>query len=282
MFNFRGTNYPVIATYADTQSDLHILEVCGTFPAHAELYPFGDELGKVMMVFGRGTQRGPEVFGNATVGTELKGWQWATGDGVMRWGQNVVATVSDAVAGLGPLLRADFDRNAPGECHLSSGDSGGGVFIKDGNSWKLAGINLAVDGPYNTANSGPGFNAALFDVGGLYQTNAVTGTWDYAPPNPAVDLPSAFYATRISGRLDWINAIITEHAVDRYVPILEMTTSLDAPFSVHPSYVADEITRTITLDQPSLTVFLRLNGCRAHEILNMELRDGKWVLEYGP
>jgi len=34
--------------------------------------------------------------------------------------------------------------------------------------WKLAGINYAVQGPYNRNEFGDGFNAAIFDLRGLY------------------------------------------------------------------------------------------------------------------
>lgn len=284
IFSFRGTNYPVIASFADPQSDLRIFKVCGIFPAHAELYTDGDEIGRRMVVFGRGTPRGSAVLGDAfPTGTELKGWHWGTGDGVLRWGTNTVATVSGAVAGLGQLLGADF--NADGgnhECHLSAGDSGGAIFMQRGGNWKLAGINYAVEGPFNTTNSGPGFMAAIFDRGGLYQTNAVAGRWDYTAPNPAVDLPSVFYATRISANLAWINSIIAQHAVDRLPPILESTTDLNQSFTTHPSYTVDETAKTITLAAPVGGLFLRLQNCRAHQIVATEQVNGQWIIHYLP
>ena len=49
----------------------------------------------------------------------------------------------------GELLYCDFDN--PGmadECHLSVGDSGGGMFVLENGLWRLAGIHLAVDGPF--------------------------------------------------------------------------------------------------------------------------------------
>jgi hypothetical protein len=214
---------------------------------------------------------------------ELKGWRWGSSDGVVRWGENVVATISGQIEGLGQLLGADFDaQGGPNECHLSTGDSGGAIFIQDGATWKLAGINYAVDGPFNTMNSGPGFQAVLFDVGGLYQTNAVTGTWDYTPPNPVLDQPSAFYATRISANLTWINSIVAQHAVTSLPPILESTADLNAPFATHPNYVVNEAARTITLAEPQENLYIRLRNCLAHEITSTERDGGQWTIHYQP
>lgn len=282
-FNFRGTNYPVIASHTDSQSDLRIHEVCGIFPAHAELYDGVSEIGRTMVVFGRGTQRGVEVQGDRLGGIELKGWQWGAADGVLRWGTNVVSSVAGAVAGLGDLLAAKFDATGGGgECHLSSGDSGGAVFILDGAAWKLAGINYAVDGPFNTTNTGAGFNAAIFDTGGLYQLNQSTSSWDYNPPSPVVDAPSAFYATRISANLAWINSIISQHAQSSLPPVLESTSDLNERFTKHPDYVVDEGAQTITITAPSGSLFLRLENCRQHQILETTFQNGQWMIHYGP
>jgi hypothetical protein len=283
LFHFRGTSYTVIQSFADSQSDLRIFKICGVFPAHAEIYTASDELGKTMVVFGRGTRRGAEVIGDTLTGTGPKGWRWGTGDGVLRWGTNQVSTVAGAIEGLGDLLGAEF--NAGGgmdECHLSSGDSGGGIFIQSGAVWKLAGINYAVDGPFNTSDSGPGFNAALFDIGGLYETNAVTGGWDYQLPTPVADTPSAFYATRISANLTWINSIIAQHAVESYTPVLESTVDLDLPFAEHPDYLINESSRTIQLGVPASSLYLRLNGCKSHELMSIEVESGDWMLQYDP
>jgi hypothetical protein len=283
LFNFRGTNYTVIEAFADPQSDLRIFKVCGLFPAYAGLYSRSDELGKPVVLFGRGTRRGAEVRGPSVLGEELKGWRWGAADGVLRWGENVVSTNVAAGAGAGPLLGLDFNANAgPNEAHFSSGDSGGGVFILDGGAWKLAGINFAVDGPFNTTNEGAGFNAALFDTGGLFVTNRVTGGWDERPDAP-LDLPSAAYATRISSRLAWINSILAEHAVESLVPILEFTEELGMEFAEHPGYAVDEPGREISLPAPvGKNLFLRLRGCQLYEILATRRANGEWIIKYAP
>ncbi|HAV62989.1 MAG TPA: hypothetical protein DCY13_11565 [Verrucomicrobiales bacterium] len=280
IFEFRGTNYTVIESFADPDSDLRIFKVCGLFPAHAPLYANRDEIGKRLVVFGRGTRRGVEVVGDSLGGPEQKGWRWGDGDGVMRWGENIVSTNVPTATGIGELLGAAFDAaGGVNEVHLSSGDSGGGVFIQAGGTWRLAGINYAVEGPFNNSNNGAGFNAAVFDVGGLYQKNVVSGGWGYNNDLP-VNQPSSFYATRISGNLAWINSIIAQHAVSSQPPVLQSTATLGTPFSDHASYTVNEVDQTITLDQPAGVLFLRLRGCSAFEIQATEISNGKWILHY--
>lgn len=336
-FTYRGVNYTTVACYDDPGSDLRIWKVNGLFPTFAPLYTANDELGKSLVVFGRGTQRGDPIYNelplaqaspgvrpaaqlllcgngpakaaaakgepakcaaarppaatptlavparvpvvwrgvghgnevsaaNRTVPTRgnppwlnrtpappatnespqpvpapvtdspttapapdtgtsapdttsdtttpapdptvtligLKGWGWGPCDGVMRWGENQVEAVIPVGGSVGDLLRAAFDADAgPNEAHLSTGDSGGAVFIHDGTAWKLAGINYAVDGPYKTSPTGTPFYGAIFDICGLYLDT-------YLIPQDQVFEPSHFYATRVSARLDWIQSVISQ------------------------------------------------------------------------
>src|SRR5690606_5741776 len=115
----------------------------GTFSSYAPMYNGGQEAGKSAVIFGRGTQRGDEVV----VNNELKGWTWGVGDGQMRWGENTIE------GSYGSLIRMSFDIDGgANEVHLSSGDSGGGVFVLDQGIWKLAGVNYAVEGPWKTTS----------------------------------------------------------------------------------------------------------------------------------
>jgi hypothetical protein len=213
MFVYDGVSYTTVAKYDNPSSDLTVWEVQGSFTSYAPLYTGGSELGENLMVFGRGTQRGAVV----TVGLEDKGWRWGVSDGVKRWGQNTVSDIISGGSALGQLLVADFNRGAgDNEAHLSSGDSGGGVFIQDGGTWKLAGINYGVDGPFSldgTADSG--FNAALYDSGGLYYSDG--GTWHYID-DQGQDITTAFYATRISSNQAWIQSVIAVPESEFAVP----------------------------------------------------------------
>ncbi len=201
LFFFNGFYYHTIAFYDDPSSDLRIWKVAETFPTYALLYTNSNELGQHCAVFGRGKQRGPAVI----VSGVTNGWQWGVGDSLRRWGEN---DVSDTITDLtyGSLLTADFDRDAnSNECHMTEGDSGGAMFIQDAsNVWRLAGIHLAVDGPYSNAVDGV-FRACLMDRGGQWENTGAGWTFVH---DTGADKPSAFYSTRVSSHVAWINSVI--------------------------------------------------------------------------
>jgi hypothetical protein len=188
-------------------SDLRIIKINEYFPTYATLYTGSSEQGLDMVTMGRGGVRGADVMVSGT----LHGWKHNNGDGVARWGSNIVSDAT-TIPGLGGMLVAEFDASGPGqtteEATLSVGDSGGGVFVNDGGIWKLAGINYSVDGLFDTNNTtgdGTQFNAALFDRGGLYQGSDGQG-WTLIP-NVGPDNPSSIYASRISTNAAAIQAI---------------------------------------------------------------------------
>jgi len=203
-FVFHGTTNLTTAAFEDADSDLKIWRVDGTLAPTAPLYTKRKERHKAEVVIGRGTLRGAEVRLNGL----LIGWQWGDYDGVQRWGRSIVANIVPGDVGSGDLLEMVFKaKSAASGVHLSSGDSGGPVFIKDGKFWKLAGINYAVDGPFNTTDSGAGFDGAIFDAGGLYVGDGTN--WTLIPDLHA-KIPTAFYSTRISSRTNWVNSIIQQ------------------------------------------------------------------------
>ena len=200
-FTLNGTSYTTTAVYDDPGSDLAIWKVSTAFPAWAPIYTASDTAGSPLVVFGSGDNRGADV----SAAGQLKGWQWS-GAQAERWGENIVAGTINYNGST--LLYANFDAGAGvNEATLALGDSGGGVFIRQNSVWSLAGVNFAVDGPFNTTNTGTGFFAAIFDQGGLYYTNDVTKTWDYITPQTN-NIPSSFYATSISARQDWVESVI--------------------------------------------------------------------------
>jgi hypothetical protein len=197
-FIYRGVKYTILQWFDDPSSDLRIYEVAEEFPDYAPLYSQKDEIDQHLVVFGRGTQRGSEVISDGL----LRGWEWGAPDAVERWGESQVSDTVSFGSTLGDLLYALFDSNGfPEEAHLSSGDSGGGVFLSDNGVWKLAGLNYSVDGPFFTSPGGDGFLAALFDMRSLYGINGILITGN-AP------VPSGFYASRISSKLVWIQSVI--------------------------------------------------------------------------
>ncbi|MDJ0848314.1 MAG: hypothetical protein QNK04_08060 [Myxococcota bacterium] len=79
---------------------------------------------------------------------EARGFRWAPPRG-KRWGTNRVSGQPVDVAGPGNTItrcfRTDFSRHGtPQEAHATPGDSGGGVFTKTADGWRLAGIMVAV------------------------------------------------------------------------------------------------------------------------------------------
>ncbi len=202
-FTFNGQPYTTTASYASPGTDLQIWKVSTAFPAYAPLYTLGNEAGKTMAVYGRGTARGSAV----TVNGQTKGWTWGAFDHVLSWGSNKVDAISNLGSGIGQTLAFGFDADGDYyEGSLSLGDSGGGVFIKDGSTWKLAGINYGTDGYYSyTGQNGTGFSASIFDQGGLYV--GTDNAWSHVT-DQATDIPGSSYATRISSNMTWISSII--------------------------------------------------------------------------
>lgn len=202
-FNLNGLDYHTTAFWDCPNSDLRVWQVAETFPSYAPLYTASNEVGKLCVVFGRGTQRGDSV----TVGGQLKGWKWGPGDAVERWGENIISTVAVSPS-LGQFLEADFDRNGTNnECTLSVGDSSGAMFIQNGSTWELAGIHYGVDGPFSLdGTTNTEFEGAIMDVGGLYISDGMGG-WQFFT-NQVADIVTGFYSSRVSSHVTWINSII--------------------------------------------------------------------------
>jgi hypothetical protein len=270
-----GIDYETIASFTSTNSDLRIWRICGVFPTHAPLYTSGNEAGRSFVVFGRGTRRGTEVIGPGTAGDELKGWRWGIGDGVMRWGENQVSAV-ETDSSVGELLVARFDADGgPNEAHLSVGDSSGGVFIKQGADWKLAGINYAVDGPYNTTNSGGGFQAAIFDEGGLHTGG--TNNWSLIE-DEAENQPGALYMTRISSNAAWIESVLSA-PIDA-APTLRSAPAATGPYTYVGNAAVNLTAGTITVPKPATPRFYRLRGCAATRITGISVEGQNLVISF--
>ena len=108
-------------------------------------------------------------------GSDRAGFKWGAGN-AMRWGENAIADSGGNVlvninAGFGNVLSlfTVFDEaGKTHEAHAATGDSGGAMFLKNGASWELAGIILAVSSftnqPGSTAVFGNGTFAASLPV----------------------------------------------------------------------------------------------------------------------
>jgi hypothetical protein len=102
----------------------------------------------------------------------------------------------------GAVLYWNFDRlsGLKQESMLSVGDSGGGMFIQTGNTWSLAGVNLAAQSMFSYPDSTDVLNGALLDIGGLKMGGKLI-------TDAEIDLPAASYATRVSLRASWIKDV---------------------------------------------------------------------------
>ncbi len=202
-FDFRGDTYLTIGRHDLAGTDLTVWEVdhSKAFPTWAPLSSGSTDIGATATLIGRGTQRGAGIF----VGPELKGWSYGAGGQPPRWGRNVI-TSSFTDATYGEILVSDFDSpGIPHECQLSTGDSGGGVFVLENGLWRLAGINLAADlGPFRIGPTGSIFYGAIFDLGGL-EFNDGSGFVAYA--EQVANIPTKAYISRVSGSLTAIAAI---------------------------------------------------------------------------
>jgi hypothetical protein len=217
-FIFEGESYEVINAIPDSDSDLMLYEVNGTFPFYAPLYTSGNEVGKPLVVFGRGVHRGDPVYLNG----DLRGWKWELYDSeqddlLMRWGENVVTAADIANPGEAnesPVLTFAFDETGGiNECALADKDSGGAVFIQDpaDDTWKLAGINFTLNPFYYSFDGfATYFYAALYDYSyknnndpeKLYYTD-----WGFTQlpiKSRFSAVPGASCSTRISSRYSWI------------------------------------------------------------------------------
>lgn len=206
-----STSYQTVAHFDDPGSDLTLWQISGSFDP-ARIVPLYTDstvaANAAMVIFGRGTARGGTVIGDAFGGgTEPKGWLWGSGDGARSWGTNTLDGTLN-IPGAGLQLAYSFSSDQGGmEGTLSDGDSGGPVFIQQGGIWSLAAINYAVQGPFNTTTSGYGFFAAIYDVGGLYETNGAGG-WTYDAPQSTAQ-PSYAFSTSTTARLAWIDGTVT-------------------------------------------------------------------------
>ena len=191
-------------------SDLRVFEIWETFDDYALLYKKSDELGKEMVVHGRGIDRGEEVPG--------RGWKWGSyATQKSRWGRNEVGGFVDVEGN--ELLHFDFsDVLGQDEAIVSPRDSGGGWFIKDGPIWKLAAVTFSVDASYSSSaipSNQNRFNGVFYDAGGLY-IGSDDSEWNLIPifGESENSSDSRFYrqtngyGSRISDHTEEIQALI--------------------------------------------------------------------------
>ena len=242
LFIIGGKKYPATGWTNIPNSDLTIWWVEGTFASVAPLYEKQNEVNKQILLFGRGTSRGPAL----RVDSETRGWRWGATDHKLSWGKNKAAGIADfgaASAGpgdegssdnwlgsidnqnkpMGEMLVWGFVKNKDLDTGMvSGGDSGGGVFIKDGATWKLAGIIHGTDAGFRrTRAKGAGdapFRAALFEARGLFRSGdgSLIGGLNSDDENKPLNRCSIGYACRISTHAPAIKAALASGPHSRY------------------------------------------------------------------
>ena len=285
-FEYQGETYTTTGFYEIGRPDLRVWEICGEFPGpYAPLYSQGDEADKELVFFGRGANRGAEVWIETGSGPELRGWRQGDWDKRRRWGENVVTFLGNLDERDPPddpqYLVVDFDRDGlPNEASVGGGDSGGGVFIRDGDHWALAGINVAADSPFSFQPAGDGFHAALFDAGGMYYIFDKEEGWVYLRDR-VKDLPAAFYSQRISNHISEIQAILGGEAL--FLEEEPWVVSSEFPGRGYASEFErslDSDSRLIEIPIQGETRFYRLQGCEDYEITSIELSDTSVLIHY--
>jgi hypothetical protein len=203
-FVYQGTSYTTTAVYTDPNSpDVAIWKVSGTFNQYAPIYTSGNEVGQNLVVYGESGPRGAQVVVN---GTSYNGWYFTGLSTSVSYGTNVI-TAAGPIMGAPVAQYLSFQFNpalGATTASLAPGDSGGGVFIQKNGVWSLAGINYAVDGPYNVHavtdpnyKAGDAFNGAIYDQTGLF----------YDGESTPLSGPASSYASRLSTEAQWIASI---------------------------------------------------------------------------
>ena len=203
-------------------TDLSVFEIWETFESYAPLYQGTDEADKEVFICGRGLGRGSVIMD----GPDTIGWKWGNSATFAdRWGVNLIT--DSRLSNGNDFLYTTFDPDGGiHECGLTANDSGGGWFIKENDTWKLAAVSSTVDSlrdTNDTIGDSSHFRATMSRARGFYLGSDSDG-WIFIPddPNDYTD-PTEYYknpsdarhyerthsyGTRISSYLTELNALI--------------------------------------------------------------------------
>ena len=99
-------------------------------------------------------------------------------------------------------------------------------------------------------------------------------------PDRPFDQSGAFYATRVSTRIDWIQSVLEQIAALQDAPILQSAPNPSGPFADQPTATVDPGNRLITVSQPDTSQYYRLRGCHPFRIAAIELLDDTLRFHY--
>lgn len=260
-FEFRGLHYRTLSVTNRPGTDLQVFTVAGRFADFAPLNTGTREVGRPLMLFGRGGRRGEAV--------PERGWWVGEYDGLQRWGTNTVKGVVPAnQSPSGDLLVFDFSGTAGAdEAVYSGGDSGSGAFMLDRDGvWKLAGVGYGVEGPYAAdTHRSPRF-AAFFDTRGLWVGQA---PGQEQLPDGATPTGTLGYMTRVSSHAAWLTLQASTQRPEGE-PYLESASDLRGGFREESAYALDWGLRRIELPVSTETRFFRIRGASRLEVRSIE------------
>lgn len=215
-----GVAHPIVENVPLVGTDVTLVRVENAFSTFAPMYQGGGEVGEEMMVIGRGfSVKDQPIVAEITgrnVGHTFKNAD-ADGDHVLAWGRNRVRDARELnINGVvTDILYATYDKptlddgspnpNSEGadEALAAPGDSGGGVFIRQDNEWRLAGLVWAIDaGIYYNETSGAPYWGAISDYRDMWVDKQGGGRELVTGPDP---LGAGFYASRVSTYREFID-----------------------------------------------------------------------------
>jgi len=199
-----GKTYTVAETWNYGTADLRVAKLYGAnLTSFVGLYENTDEIGKEIVIGGYGDGRGAIL---KTSGITY-GYEWDNSTNTtLRLSTNKVEDAEDnSTAGsfTSDIIIGDFDGLNEGEATIYEGipadhDSGSGWFIKDGDTWKVAGLSRAVEVHFEQGHEGdPDY--IIYDQ-----------SWFRNRDDPNVLDPDYFDAVRLSSYAVWILETIPE------------------------------------------------------------------------
>jgi hypothetical protein len=193
-----GNTYTVTEIWAHDTADLRIAKLYGANLINfVGVYNETDEISKEIVIGGYGQGRGSLLKKQDIT----YGYQWDnSGNTTLRLGTNIIEDTQDGNAFedlTSDILIADFDGLSEGESTVyesigANYDSGGGWFIKAGDTWKVVGLSRAIDVHFEQGHEGdPNYT--------------VSESWFRKATLPRVPQPDYMDAVRINSYAQWIN-----------------------------------------------------------------------------
>jgi hypothetical protein len=192
-----GKTYTVAETWNCGTADLRVAKLYGAnLTSFVGLYEDTNEVGKEIVIGGYGKGRGA-ILQNSGI-TYGYGWDSAYNT-TLRFGTNKLdGTQNNNTVGAytSDIIIADFDGLGEGESTtyesaVAGFDSGSGWFIKDGDTWKVAGLSRAVSTHYEEGHSGDP-NYFVYE------------SWFRDRDDPNVLAPDYLDAVRLSSYAQWL------------------------------------------------------------------------------